>query len=84
MLSSDAGGNLSDSDLRQMLRALNRPGTPEEIADFRIKMDAMTATNVNGVWQIRIKPKPSSGEFVWTQKHENIEVNKPFTEADFR
>lgn len=66
---------VTDDVMAQILRAQKKPVTPEAIAQLRARVDEAIKAG---------RGMPKSGEFVSTQTHENIEVNKNFSAADFK
>jgi len=64
---------LSDSDITEMLKAQNKAATPEAIAETRTRMETMMKNT-----------KAVGGTFVYTQVHDNIQVNQKLSEADFK
>jgi outer membrane lipoprotein-sorting protein len=60
----------SDSDVRTILERQNKPVTPEAIAALRAELEKSTSP-------------AQGGKIVFTQKHENIVVNKKFSPSDF-
>ncbi len=72
---SSAEIKLSDADLSEMLRVQKKPVTPEAIAEVRARMDSMMKNTTKAM---------KSGEFIYTQTQENIQVNQNFSAADFK
>ncbi|MGZ4963590.1 MAG: hypothetical protein ACXWC8_13635, partial [Limisphaerales bacterium] len=66
---------MSDADLTEMLKAQNKPATSAAIAELRAKMDAMMNNTGKAM---------KAGEIIFTQTHENIQVNQTFSAADFK
>jgi outer membrane lipoprotein-sorting protein len=64
---------LTDSDITEMLKAQNKAATPEAIAETRTRMESMMKNT-----------KAAGGTFVYTQAHDNIQVNQKLSEADFK
>ena len=73
--SSGVEVKLDDNDIAQLLRAQNKPVTPGAIADLRTKMDGAMKSG---------HKMPKTGEFIFTQRNENIQVNQNFSAADFK
>ncbi|MDB6057039.1 MAG: polymerase, sigma-24 subunit, subfamily, partial [Verrucomicrobiales bacterium] len=66
---------LTDENIATILKAQNKPVTPENIAAQRSEMDKMMA---------KTRAALASGKLVMTQTHENIQVNQTFAPADFK
>ena len=66
---------LTDENIGTILKAQNKPVTPENIASQRSEMDKMMKKS---------RAAMASGKFVYTQTHENIQVNERFGAGDFK
>ena len=62
----------SDEDIKSIMEKLNKPATPQAIADYRTMMENA------------MKQTKKMGNIVFTQTHENIVVNQRFSPSAFK